>query len=628
MPQETPPLNFLNELDFGVLALYMLTILGVGFYVYRFNRKTVDYFKGGGQVPWKLSATSLFISGFSAFMFVGASGIVYSNGGGAILLFSLALPAYLLGYLIFGPLWRRTRIDTPLQFLTRRYSQGTTYCYTVLAVIPNTLVLGIMIYTLCIFITSALGIGEQQFDLLLIQVNGFELMLLITGVVIVGYTTLGGLWAVMVTDFVQFLIVLIITLIMTPLAFSLLGDGNAWTGLSRLFTDAPDGYFEIKLDGKPALFWPTYFLYIIFGYNVNWHIAQRYYSVADERDTKKMALTCSVFSFVLPMLWVLPVMVTPILFPNIEALWPEIAQPSEASFVTLALAVLPHGLLGLLVAAIFSATMSSTDTLFNWLAAVLTKDVYVPLASRVKGKAPSERQQLWVGRLCVASLGIFAIWVAFNVQRFGGAFDVYMRAESLYKITLFVPVFLGLLFTRTPWWSAIASIAVGGTGVLIIGVVATLESELPLEFMNILFADIKVTWLGFDLTRYELNALVGLILTSAVFFGSAFFNQRQGAFKKRIESLETDLRTPAYSDQPNHISPVGLKAYELMGKLAMGLGVAMTVLALLTWGEGAFLNQCAGIISFLIGVVIYRSTLSARNATVTENLNPDSHDST
>ncbi|MFP4541670.1 MAG: sodium transporter, partial [Opitutales bacterium] len=94
-------LSYLNSLDYAVLGLYMLAVVVVGFVVARFNRSTGDYFKGGGHIPWKLSMLSLFISGFSAFMFVGAAGIAYGNGGGAILLFSFALPAYLLGAWIF-----------------------------------------------------------------------------------------------------------------------------------------------------------------------------------------------------------------------------------------------------------------------------------------------------------------------------------------------------------------------------------------------------------------------------------------------------------------------------------------------------------------------------------------------
>ncbi|HSH10023.1 MAG TPA: hypothetical protein VK995_06515, partial [Oceanipulchritudo sp.] len=180
-----PELSYLNRLDFSVLGLYMLTVLAVGFYVSRFNQSTADYFKGGGHIPWKLSMLSLFISGFSAFMFVGAAGITYGNGGGAILLFSFALPAYLLGAWIFGPRWRRTRLNTPLQFLTRRFSQSTTYFYTLLAVVPNTLVLGIMIYTLCIFTSTAMGISNTVYNLGLFSMNGFQLTMLVTGLVIV-----------------------------------------------------------------------------------------------------------------------------------------------------------------------------------------------------------------------------------------------------------------------------------------------------------------------------------------------------------------------------------------------------------------------------------------------------------
>lgn len=603
-----PELHFLNALDYGILAGYMAMILAVGFLMARFNRRTVDYFKGGGRIPWGLSMLSLFISGFSAFMFVGASGIAYKNGGGAILLFSFALPAYLLGFFIFGPLWRRTRLDTPLQFLTRRFSQETAYLYTLLAVVPNTLVLGIMVYTLCIFTSTALGIGDLVVQLGPLSLTGFELSIIVTGSVIVIYTTLGGLWAVMVTDAIQFLIVLLVTVILTPLAYFHLGDGNLLEGIGRLVREAPPGYFDIKLEGKPFLFWVTWIVYIIFGYNVNWHIAQRYYSVADERDTRKMALCCGVLSFALPLLWILPILATPILFPDMQALWPSLAQPEEASFVTLALAILPHGMLGLLTAAIFAATMSSTDTLFNWLGAVLTKDVYAPIHESIMGRKPSERRQLWVGKLSVALLGVFSIWVALNVKRFGGAFDVYMKAESLYKITLFIPVFIGLLYTKTPWWSAIASVAAGVLGVLAVGVAASLRSEPAVTAMTILFADIEVNWLGFDLTRYELNALVGLLAGGSVFLATALFNKRAGKFKERIESLETDLKTPAFASQGQRIRPEGLQAYRLMGWLAMLIGLALCGLTAFTLERAGWLNLVAGLLSLISGYAIIKAT--------------------
>ncbi|MDQ8183112.1 sodium:solute symporter family protein [Pelagicoccus sp. SDUM812005] len=605
-----PELHFLNALDYTILGGYMVMIVAIGLYVARFNKKTTDYFKGGGHIPWQLSMVSLFISGFSAFMFVGASGITYQNGGGAILLFSLALPAYLIGYFFFAVLWRRTRLDTPLQFLTRRFSRETTYFYTLLAVIPNTLVLGIMIYTLCIFTSTALGISEQVFDLGLFTIKGFELSILITGGVIVIYTTLGGLWAVMVTDGIQFLIVLLVTLIITPLSYSYIGDGNLIEGLKRMASDTPEGYFSINLEGKPLLFWPVYFVYIVFGYNVNWHIAQRYYSVADERDTRKMALWCAGLSFVLPMLWILPIFTTPIIFPDIASLWPSLTNPEEASFVTLALAVLPHGMLGLLTAAIFAATMSSTDTLFNWLGAVITKDVYVPISTSLKGDAPSEKTQLWFGKATVACLGVFSIFVAFNIKRFGGAFDVYMKAESLYKITLFIPVFFGLLYTKTPWWSAIASVSAGVIGVLGVGIAAAMGAADGFSVMNILFADLNVVWLGFELSRYELNAIVGILTSGSVFLASAFFDKREGAFKTSIESLETDLKTPAHAAVDAKIGSEGLIAYRLLGYLSILIGVVLFLVTFLTIDRNGWLNSLAGLIAAVIGITILKAVRS------------------
>ena len=603
-----PEIQFLNTLDYVVVGLYMLMVVGIGMYVSRFNKKTTDYFKGGGHIPWGLSAISLFVSGFSAFMFVGAAGVTYGSGGGAMVLFSLACPAYLLGYFIYGPLWRRTRIDTPMQFLNRRYSPSTTYFYTLLAVVPNVLVLGIWIYMLCIFIATALGLGDLTVAVAGVALNGFQLTLLVTGIVMVLYTMVGGLWAVMVTDAVQFVILFLISLLVLPLAFLFLGDGSLSGGLNRLVRDAPEGYFRVTLDGQPALFWIAYFINIVLGYNVNWHIAQRYYSVPDERDTRKMALWCAVLGFGLPMLWILPVLTTPILFPDLDAMWTSLAKPSEAAFVTLALAVLPHGMLGIMVAAIFAATMSSADTTFNWLAAVLTKDVYVPAAERLRGRAPSDRTQLWVGKASVAVMGVIAIWVALSMERFGGAFDVYLRAESLYKPAMFVPVLLGLVYTRTPWWSGVAALGAGVLGIIAVGLVAGAGEGTGLDPMAAIFANMDLVVFGLELSRYEINTLVGVGLSSAVFLASALVPGRTGAFKPRIEALERDLKTPAHAPPDAPLDLRGLSAYRLAGRLAVAIGAVLLAMALLTWGEGGHLNLIAGLLAIGLGVAVVVTT--------------------
>ncbi len=586
----------------------MLMVVGVGIYVARFNRQTGDYFKGGGHIPWGLSAVSLFVSGFSAFMFVGAAGYTYRNGAAAIALFSLAFPAYLLGYFIYGRLWRRSRIDTPMQFLSRRYSPGTTYFYTILSVIPNILVLGISIYTLCIFISTALGFGSEPFDLGLVSVTGFQMTLLVTGAVIVIYTLFGGLWAVMVTDALQFLVLFLVTLIVLPVAYFFLGDGDAGAGVIRLLRDAPEGYFSLSVEGQPALFWTAYFINIVLGYNVNWHIAQRYYSVPDEDDTKKMALWCAGLSLVLPLMWILPVMASRILFPDLASMWPALAEPTEAAFVTLAMAILPHGMLGIMVAAIFAATMSSADTAFNWLAAVVTKDVYVPIHSRVSGGAPTDRIQLAVGKTSVAIMGVLAIWIALSMEQFGGAFDVYLRANSLYSPPMFIPVILGLVYTRTPWWSGMTAFGVGVAAVLAAAAAANVSVGMPVRSFGDIFSDIELSLFGLQMGRYELNTMVGVIASSACFFGSALVHRRRGAFAERIVHLETDLRTPAHAAS-RFLDLRGLQAYLLAGWLAVAIGGMLILPAVFDLGGGrSLLNAAAGILSGVIGMLVVRIT--------------------
>lgn len=595
-------LRNLDILDYLIVGFYMAMVAGVGIYVSRFNRETSDYFKGGGNIPWGLSAISLFISGFSAFMFVGAAGFTYRNGGAAFILFSLALPAYLFGYFIYGRLWRRTRIDTPMEFLGRRFSQGTTYFYTVLSVIPNVILLGTMIYTLVIFVSAALGIGDEVFQIGQFQVDGFTATLVVTGIVMTFYTMVGGLWAVMVTDALQFIILFLISLIVLPVAFYTLGDGDFLGGVQRLSTDVPDGYFGVALDGQPPIFWLAYFVNIILGYNVNWHIAQRYYSVPDERDTRKMALWCAGLSFILPMLWIIPVMTTKVMFPDLASMWPGLTEPSEAAFVTLAMAILPHGLLGVMVAAIFAATMSSVDTTLNWMSAVVTKDVYVPISRRLNGVDPVESKQLMVGRLSVATIGIIAIWIGLGMANFGGAFNVYLKANSLYSPPMFIPVIMGLVYTRTPWWSGILAFGGGVISILIVSSLATISTGAAYAGLGeLVFSDINIRVLGIEMTRYEINTITGIVASSILFFGSAPFFKREGEYGVRLGLLEKDLVTPAYKTDDN-TDLRGVLAYQLAGKLGMLVGAILIVFSFFSEPRSkAGLNVVGGLLAIGIG---------------------------
>lgn len=602
-----PELKHLNILDYIVVICYLMMLAGIGIYFARYNKNTRDFFKAGGVLPWTISALSLFVSGFSAFMFVAASGFTYRNGISSILVFGSAVGGYTFGYFIYGKLWRRSRIESPMEFLTRRYSQSTTYLYSVIAVIPNIFLMGALIYTLCIFISSALGFSTLDITVGPLSLSGFELTLISIGAVLLIYTVLGGLWAVAITDTLQFMILLLMTLVVFPLAFIHLGDGSFVGGVTDLWQQAPEGYLSFTSGAVPLIFIIAFWIQNILGYNVNWHIGQRYYSIPDERDTKKMALVAGIFSVVAATLWIMPVLVARVLFPDMAALWPELTEPTEASFVTLCLLILPHGFLGVVVSAMLAASMSSADTTFNWLSAVVTKDVFVPVARAVKGgEDPSERFQLWVGKMVVLIVGILAILISMSMQKYGSSFDIYLKIYSVASPPMFIPVLIGFLYRKTPWWSAIAAALAGIAATIGAAIAANLTEGIPIDSIGTLFSDISLTVAGMTLGRYEINIFVGTVVSLIVLLLSGFWTNRRARDRNRLQAFINDLQTPAYAD-PDAYDVAAIRSYRIVGLLGMLIGMLLVVLSFISRSQGGFsINMITGTGAVLFGLFFWR----------------------
>ncbi|MFQ5754024.1 MAG: hypothetical protein ACE5HI_18710, partial [bacterium] len=572
---DIPNLKHLNAVDYLVVVCYLLIVAGVGIYVRKYNKSTQDYFKAGGKLPWLISSLSLFVSGFSAYMFVAASGFVYRNGMVSILVFTSAFGAYWLGYFVYGRLWRRARLDSPMEVLTRRFSQSTTYFYSIIAVIPNILLMGALFYTLSIFISSALGLGKVHIELGHFSLSGFELTLVSIGLILLLYTTLGGLWAVAVTDTIQFIILLLMTLMVFPLSFMQLGNGSFIDGWQNLWQQAPVGYLDWNFENVAIIFLVAFWLMNLMGYNANWHIGQRYYSIADERDTKKMALLCAIFSLIAPILWIMPVLAAKIVFPDLHTIWPELTEPTEASFVSLCLTLLPHGFLGIIVSAMLAASMSSADSTFNWLAAVITKDVYVPIAkSMKKNEEPSDRWQLIVGKTTVLIIGIVAIFVSLSMQKFGSAFDIYLKIYSITVPSLLVPVMLGLIYRKTPWWSAIAASSIAILCTLIANVLANVMAGISVQGIGEIFNELKLSFMGITIGRFEINVFVGTGVSALVFLLSSKWPDKKAEDIKRIIAFDKDLRTPARGDKL-HVDVRGIQSYKMIGLLSGLVGLLL-----------------------------------------------------
>lgn len=578
--------NTANLIDYGLIGLYFAIIIWVGIYAAGKNKSTEDFFRGGGKVPWLVAGLSNWVSGFSAFMFVAAAGFTYTYGAGAILIFTSAFWAYLVGYWFFAARWRRARINSPLEFLTRRFSASTTYYYSITAIIPQIVGIGQGLYILCIFVATALGFSDMTFTLGGISFSGFQLSIIVTGIVMMVYTVIGGLWAAVLSDAVQSVIIVTMTIVIFPVSFSYLGQGHGiLAGLERLINEAPAGYFGLTGDLANPLFLVSYFLNVMMGYNVSWALVQRYHSVPDERDARKMSMLCAVLSLVGPLLWILPVMASRVIFPDIGALWPSFAVPAEASFVSLALLLLPHGLIGFVISAILSATLGQANDAFNWLTATLTRDVYVPLQKRLTGGVPSDRRQLLVARSMMFVVGVLGILVALLIPKAGGAFAFALEYYSL-TAAFSMPVALGMIYTRTPWWSGIASCS------------AAIVVALVLMFAGV--------W---NEQAFARNMISESVVATVVFFGSAFFFRREDARNKHVLALERDLREPVLA-LTERFDPSGFHVYRLLGRVCLVLGGVLTVCLAVPSGpvSPSWINMLVGMFLLLLGgIILYAS---------------------
>ncbi len=578
-----PTFNTVNAIDYGLIALYFIIVIWVGFYAARKNKGTEDFFKASGQVPWFMAGVASWVAGFSAYMFVAAAGFTYQHGSGALVIFTCGFWAYLAGYFYFAPMWRRARIGAPLEFLTKRYSPSTTYFYTVTAIIPQVVGIAQGIYILCIFVSAALGFEQETFGFAGLSLTGLQLTMLVVGAVMILYSVVGGLWAAVLSDSIQGVIILVMSVMILPISLSYLGRGQGLgAGVQRMLRELPHDY--LVPSGQPVQFWfySAFLISSLLGYNVAWHFAQRYNSVPSERDAKRMAMLGAVLSVVGPMLWVLPVMGAKLIFPDMRALWPNLKAPEEASFVSLAMLLLPHGMVGFVVAAILSATLGQANDAFNWLSAAVTKDVYVPLRQRFRLPPPSDLHQMRTAQVTMLVIGVSGVSLAFVISKLGGAFDFALKYYSIVGPGFMMPVALGLIYRRTPWWSGIASCTAGFTLVFV------------LLGLN-----------AFPNDAYARNVYAAVIGSTVVFVISAFFWRADDPKSANAIRLDQDLRTPVpESNLPGGHGTLGV--YAVIGNLSLLIGVVLLGCWFVpsTAVAPATVNVVGGTIMIVIGLVL------------------------
>src|SRR5262249_21396903 len=179
-------------------------------------------------------------------------------------------------------------------------------------------------------------------------------------------------------------------------------------GVGGLWHALPPEMKTLRVSGEFGwIYLVSWTIMVSFGYNTS-AMAQRYFSVDSEASARKVALLCCGLFFVGAFLWFIPPMAMRIVYPNLHQLWPSLANPSEGAYAVASLTLLPHGLIGVMLAAMFSSTMANLSAQFNLKAAILTKDLYQALFR----KNAADRELLIVGWIMTFFVGAASIVIA------------------------------------------------------------------------------------------------------------------------------------------------------------------------------------------------------------------------
>jgi solute:Na+ symporter, SSS family len=385
----------------------LVFICGMSFAKSGSNMKS--FFAAGGALPWWMSGLSLFMSFFSAGTFVVWGSIAYTSGWVAISIqWTMAVSGLIIGFFI-APLWRKTGALTAAQFITERLGYKTQKVYTYLF-------LFISIFTTAFFLYPVAKIVEVSSG---IPIN---LSILVLGLLILVYTAVGGLWAVIVTDVLQFVVLTAAVLILVPLSFNAIG------GIDEFVTGAPEGFFSLVSGEYSWEFVIAFGFYNLFFIAGNWAYVQRYTSVSTPQDAKKVGWLFGALYMISPVIWMIPPMIYRVLNPDLTGL------ADEGAYLLMAGKVLPAGMLGLMIGGMIFASSSSVNTTLNISAGVISNDIY----KHFKPNA-SNRNLVRVGRLATIALGLITIFIALMVPSMGGIVEAVISLGAITGGALFLP---------------------------------------------------------------------------------------------------------------------------------------------------------------------------------------------
>ncbi|MBS1563776.1 MAG: Na+:solute symporter [Bacteroidetes bacterium] len=418
--------------DISVIAIFSVFIMLVGFSFVRTGTSLKSFFAGGEAVPWFIGGLSLFMSFFSAGTFVAWGSVAYQHGWVAITIqWTMCIGALVTG-LWLAPRWKATGNLTAAEYIRERLGGGVQKFFIYVFMLVSLFIKGSVLYSVSKLVSASLGLPLVPSTIVL-------------GVLMIAYTAVGGLWAVMVTDILQFVILSSAVLIIIPLALRAAG------GFEHFLQKAPQDFFHLVNGEFSWKFIFAYALYHIFYIGGNWTFVQRYTSVSTPKSASKVAYLFAALYVISPVIWMLPPMLYKTIHPGLQGL------ETESAYLMVCRQVLPAGLMGLMLTGMYFSTSASANTALNVVSAVFTNDIYKGIVN----PNATESKLVRVARLSSWGFGLGMIGIALIVPYIGGIVEFTLSVGAITGGPLLAPP-LWALFSRrltgmaTIWITAIS----------------------------------------------------------------------------------------------------------------------------------------------------------------------------
>ena len=441
-------------IDWLIVLLYLILTMGMGLYLSGKGAKSLaDFFVSGRSLPWWLAGTSMAATTFSIDTPLYITGVVANRGIAGNWEWWIFAVSHVIMIYIFAKMWRRSEVITDAELTEIRYGGNMAAVLRgvkafIFAIPMNCIAIGYAMLAMvkvveALQIWQSLGIDANANNLKLLSVIGVSIFVLI-------YAGLSGLWGVVATDFFQFFLALFGAIIVAFFAVNSVG------GIQELiikipqvipdkdilsfapFTIGGNGNSWITFSKTAGITASTFFAYIA----IQWwswrrsdgggEFVQRFAAAKNETEAEKAAWLFNIMHYVIRTWpWILVALASIIIYPDL--------QDRELGYPKLMIDFLSPGILGLVVASLVAAFMSTVSTSINWGASFITNDLY----RRFIKPDATQAELVLVGRLSsllVTVLGGVAAFFAKDVA-------------TVFRLVIAIGTGSGLvLVLRWFWW--------------------------------------------------------------------------------------------------------------------------------------------------------------------------------